>query len=115
MSREINLLFISLEKLRMVIEDAQSKSEDAAAQAASLRGDWEQKLAEQLDDFSERLREMKMDMETTIDDGKTIWDDWKKEEEALREASDDEELGKVEAEHIQEEMEEKRLERREKE
>ncbi len=79
-----------------------------------MRGDWEQELAEQLDDFSERLREMKMDMETTIDEGKTIWDDWEKGEEALREASDDEELGKVEAEHIQEEMEENRLERRRK-
>lgn len=59
--------------------------------------------------------EPKMDRETTIDEGKTLWDDWAKGEEALREASDDEELGNVEAEHIQEEMEEERLERGKKE
>jgi hypothetical protein len=110
MSREINELFIVLEELRGALEMALDKSNEASLMATDLSGEWQEDFAIHLDDISVRIRQLSVDMDGLIDEGKTIWDDWEADEEELREPEDDEEENKYNAEHIQEEMRENREE-----
>jgi hypothetical protein len=110
MSREINELFIVLEELRGVLETALDKSNEASLMSTELSGEWQEDFATHLDDISVRIRQLTVDMDGLIDEGKTIWDDWEEDEEVLRKPEDDEEENKYNAEHIQEEMRENREE-----
>lgn len=76
--------------------------------AAELSGDWEQDLANDLDELSIKIHDLIYELEGTIEEGKTLIEEWESEEETLRDSGDDEEYKKMDAEHIQEEMREKR-------
>jgi hypothetical protein len=110
MSREINLMFIALEELREALEKALDKSNEVSLIATDLSGEWEEDFATHFDDISVRIRELTDDMDNLIEEGKSIWDDWKSDEKELRKPEDDEEEGKFDSEHIQEEMEEQKEE-----
>ncbi|MCW4048949.1 MAG: hypothetical protein NWE89_04355 [Candidatus Bathyarchaeota archaeon] len=68
--------------------------------AAELSGDWEQEISTQIDELSVQLEQIRLDLETTIEEGKTLWEDWELNEDALRASGGDEEFNKMDAEHI---------------
>jgi hypothetical protein len=99
MSREINELFISLEQLRRMLEDAWDKAGVASAQAVEIGGEFEQEISTDIDGFQVAIRSVSDDLDVMIDEAKTLWGDL---------GLDNEENYKVDAEHIQEEMREEK-------
>ena len=112
MSREINLLFLALEQLRKILGDAMDKAVYASGLAAEISGDFEQELSTDLDDMSASIEELLDALDTSIDEGKTLWEDESLLDASLRAGLDDEENYKTDAEHIQDERKQDREERR---
>jgi division protein CdvB (Snf7/Vps24/ESCRT-III family) len=112
MSREINLLFIALEQLKKILENAMEKANQASGLAAEISGDFEQELSTDLDDMSTSIEELLEALDTSIDEGKTLWEDESLLDHSLRAGLDDEENYKIDSEHIQEERKQDREERR---
>ncbi len=108
MSADVNLLFISLEQLRLSLENSWEKAVEAAERAAELSGEWEQEIATDMDGYVVRISDLIDDLDDIIEEGKSLWEDWELHEGALRATGGDEERGKWDAEHIQEEMREDR-------
>jgi division protein CdvB (Snf7/Vps24/ESCRT-III family) len=103
MSRTINQLFISLEQLKTAIEDIMDKTRYASSLASEIGGDFEQELSSDLDELRISFEELRDNLDASIDEGKTLWEDEEALESSLRSGLDDEENYKLEAEHIQEE------------
>jgi hypothetical protein len=112
MSREINQLFIFLEQLRKMLEESEEKTGEASALASEIGGEFEQELSTDLDAIRAVIQGLLDDLGSAIDEGKTLWEDEKALESSLRAGLDDEENYKVDAEHIQDEMRERREERK---
>jgi hypothetical protein len=107
MSREINQLFIYLEQLRKLFEVTIEKTREASALSAEIGGEFEQELGTDLDSIQVTTQRLLDDLDSAIDEGKTLWEDKEVLESSLRTGLDDEENYKVDAEHIQEEMKQK--------
>jgi division protein CdvB (Snf7/Vps24/ESCRT-III family) len=112
MSIEINQLFIYLEQLRKMLEEIEEKIGEASALAVEISGEFEQELSTDLDEMQVSIRGLLDDLDSAIDEGKTLWEDEKALESSLRAGLDDEENYKVDAEHIQEEMRQNRKDRK---
>jgi len=112
MSREINKLFIYLEQLRKMLEGTIEKTGEASALAAEIGGEFEQELSTDLDSMQVAIQGLLDDLDSAIDEGKTLWEDAEALESSLRAGLYDEENYKVDAEHIQEEMRQDRKKNR---
>lgn len=112
MSREINKLFIYLEQLRKMLEGTIEKAGEASALAAEIGGEFEQELSTDLDSMQVAIQGLLDDLDSAIDEGKTLWEDEEALESSLRAGLYDEENYKVDAEHIQEEMRQDRKKNR---
>jgi len=112
MSREINLLFLALEQLRKSLEDTIEKARYATGLAAEIGGEFEQELSTDLDELKTTIEEILDDLDSSIDEGKTLWEDEEALESSLLAGLDDEENYKVDAEHIQEERDQEKEEKR---
>jgi hypothetical protein len=112
MSREINQLFIYLEQLRKMLEETGEKTGEASTLAAEIGGEFEQELSTDLDSMQVAIEGLLEDLDSAIDEGKTLWEDEEALESSLRAGLSDEENYKVDAEHIQEEMRENQEKRK---
>ena len=106
MSKEINELFISLKTLRTLLEAAWDKAGIASAQSAEIGGEFEQEISTDIDGVQVSIRAISDDLDSIIDEARTLWGDFDEMEESLRKGLDNEENYKTDAEHIQEEMRE---------
>jgi hypothetical protein len=112
MSREINQLFIYLGQLRQMLKETGEKTGETSALAAEIGGEFEQELSTDLDSIQVVIEELLDNLDSAIDEGKTLWEDEEALESSLRVGLKDEENYKVDAEHIQDEMRESREERK---
>ncbi len=106
MSREINKLFVSLVQLSKHLEDAYEKAGEASSQAVALGGEFEQETSTDLDGLQVAIQRLSDDLDTFIDEARTLREDSEEMEDSLRAGLDNEENYKMDAEHIQEEMRE---------
>lgn len=113
MSIEINQLFKALHELRASIENIIDKARYASSLAAEIGGDFEQDLSGELDELRVSIEELLDDLDVSIDEGRTLWEDEESLESSLRSGLNDEENYKLDAEHIQEEREQEKEEKRE--
>jgi hypothetical protein len=111
MSREINQLFIYLEQLRTLFEETIEKTREASALSVEIGGEFEQELGTDLDSIQVATQRLLDDLDSAIDEGKTLWEDNEVLESSLRTGLNDEENYKVDAEHIQEEMKQKKTQK----
>ncbi len=113
MSGEINQLFVALEQLRKLLGDAIDKSNEATGFADEIGREFEQELSTDLDEIQNTLQELLDDLDSSIDEGKTLWADEEYMETSLRDGLDDEENYKVDSEHIQDESDQEKSEEKE--
>ncbi|MFH1180318.1 MAG: hypothetical protein V1710_08155 [Candidatus Bathyarchaeota archaeon] len=113
MSGEINQLFVALEQLRKLLGDAIDKANEATGFADEIGGEFEQELSTDLDEIQTTLQELLDDLDTSIDEGKTLWEDEESMETSLRSGLDDEENYKVDSEHVQDELDQEKSEEKE--
>jgi hypothetical protein len=100
MSREIQNLLLNLEDLRDNLQEAFNHTSEIANIAAELSNEWWMETATELDDFSIRIRNIIDDLDATIEEGKTMFEDYQERERVLREPDDDEENLEWETEEI---------------
>jgi hypothetical protein len=100
MSIEIQNLLLNLEDLRDKLKDTFDQTSEIANIAAELSNEWWMETATELDDFSIRIRNIIEDIDATIEEGKTMFEDYQKRERVLREPGDDEENLEWEDEEI---------------
>jgi hypothetical protein len=100
MSIEIQNLLLNLEDLRDKLKDTFDQTSEIANIAAELSNEWWMETATELDDFSIRIRNIIEDIDATIEEGKTMFEDYQKRERVLREPDDDEENLEWEDEEI---------------
>ena len=112
MSSEINQLFIYLGQLQKMLTETIEKTGEASELAAEIGGEFEQELSTDLESMQASIQNLKDDLDSVIDEGKTLWEDENALDTSLRAGLDDEENYKVDAEHIQEEMRQDREKRR---
>ena len=112
MSREINQLFIALTQLRNSLDDTIDKARYASGLATEIGGEFEQELSTDLEQLRTTIEELLEDLDSSIDEGKTLWEDEEALESSLRAGLDDEENFKVDAEHIQDERDQEKEEKR---
>jgi hypothetical protein len=91
MSREIQNLLLNLEDLREKLQGTFEQTSEIANIAAELSNEWWMETATELDDFSIRIRNIVDDLDATIEEGKTMFEDYQERERVLREPDDDEE------------------------
>ena len=108
MSVEITQLLINLEQLQKMIAETIEKTGEASELAAEIGGEFEQELSTDLESMQGSIQNLLDDLDSIIDEGKTLWEDEEALDTSLRAGLTDEENYKVEAEHIQEEMKQKR-------
>lgn len=106
MSSDINILFVTLEQLRKTLEETWDKTGIAASQSADLGGEFEQEISTDLDGIQVAIRQITDDLDSVIEEAKTLWEDFDEMEDSLRSGLKNEENYKTDAEHIQEEMRE---------
>ena len=104
MSTEINDLFLSLEQLRKALEEAWDKTGVASVQAAEIGGEFEQEISTDIDGVQIAIRAITENLDSIIEEARTLWDDFDEMEGSLRKGLENEENYKTDAEHIQEEM-----------
>ena len=95
-----------------MLEETVEKTGETSALAAEIGGEFEQELSTDLDSIQVTIQDLLDDLDSAIDEGKTLWEDEKKLESGLRAGLVDEENYKVNAEHIQEEMRQNRKNRK---
>ena len=100
MSVEIQNLLLNLEDLRDKLKDTFEQTSEIANIATELSNEWWMETATELDDFSIRIRNIIEDIDATIEEGKTMFEDYQKRERVLREPDDDEENLEWEDEEI---------------
>lgn len=91
MSREIQNLLFSLKDLRDKLQNSLNQTTEAANIASELSNEWWMETATELDDYSIRIRNIIDDLDATIDEGKTMFEDYEERERTLRKPDDDEE------------------------
>jgi hypothetical protein len=91
MSREIQNLLFSLKDLRDKLQNSLNQTTEAANIASELSNEWWMETAMELDDYSIRIRNIIDDLDATIDEGKTMFEDYEERERTLRKPDDDEE------------------------
>lgn len=106
MSTEIIELFRSLTQLRNTLEEAWDKAGITSAQAAEIGGEFEQEISTDIDGVQGSIRSITDDLESMMDEARTLWGDFDEMEKSLRKGLSNEENYKTDAEHIQEEMRE---------
>lgn len=106
MSSDLNKMFISLEQLKKLLENAHEKAGTASMQGVELGGEFEQETSTDLDGLQVAIQGLMDDLDSIIVEAKTLWEDFDEMEDSLRAGIDDEENYKLDAEHIQEEMRE---------
>ncbi len=106
MSTEINELFLSLEQLRKMLESAWDKAGIASVQAAEIGGEFEQEVSTDIDGVQVAIRAIADNLDSMIEEARTLGDDFDEMEGSLRKGLENEENYKINAEHIQEEMRE---------
>ncbi len=106
MSSEIEQFMLKLGRLKSELEDSWAKIGEASAMAFELDGEFRQEISTDLDGLQVSLRELADNLDTVIDEARTLREDSELMEESMRIVPDDEENYKVDAEHIQEEMRE---------
>jgi len=84
----------------------------ASELAAEISGDFEQELSTDLDDMSASIEELLDALDTSIDEGKTLWEDESLLDHSLRAGLDDEENYKIDSERIQDERRQEREDKR---
>lgn len=104
MSTEITQLLINLERLQKMIAETIEKTGEASELAAEIGGEFEQELSTDLDSMQGSFQNLLDDLDSVIDEGKTLWEDEEALDTSLRAGLDDEENYKVDSEHIQEEI-----------
>jgi len=113
MSRETDHLFKSLNNLREMLAAAIDEAKEAAVFADDLGGEFMQELGTDLTDLQVSLRELLNTLDDSIEEGKTLRDDFKVMEASLRIPIEDEENYKVNSERIQDEIKQERVEKEE--
>ena len=106
MSSEIEQLLLKLAQLRSDLEASWEKTGAASTIAFELAGEFREEISTDLDGLQGSLRELTDNLDTVIDETKTLMEDSGLMEESMRIVPDNEENYKVDAEHIQEEMRE---------
>lgn len=106
MSSDIEQFMLKLMQLKSDLEASWEKAVRASSMAFELDGEFRQEISTDLDGLQSSLRELADNLDTVIDEAKTLRDDSELMEESMRIVPDDEENYKVDAEHIQEEMRE---------
>jgi hypothetical protein len=106
MSHEINLILNSLEQTKEFLEMAWDKANEVSSLGNELGGEWEQEIASDMDTLQIKVRDMIDNILDIIEEGKTLFEDWKEQETNLRLVNDDEELNKFEDEDLQERIKE---------
>ena len=89
-----------------MLEEAWDKAGIASAQAAEIGGEFEQEISTDVDGIQGSLRSITDDLESMMDEARTLWEDFNEMEKSLRKGLSNEENYKTDAEHIQEEMRE---------
>ncbi len=85
MSSEVNVLFVTLEQLRMTLEETWDKTGIAASQSADLGGEFEQEISTDLDRIQGAIRQVTDDLDSVIEESKTLWEDYDEVEDSMRE------------------------------
>lgn len=106
MSSEIEQFMLKLVQLKSDLEDSWEKTGVASSMAFKLDGEFRQEISTDLDGLQGSLRELADNLDTVIDEARTLMEDSELMEESMRIVPDNEENYKVDAEHIQEEMRE---------
>jgi hypothetical protein len=108
MSAEIINLFIKFEELRVILNKTVDKINETSKLAFEIGGEFEQELSTDLDSIQVDLERLLDDLDSTINEAKTLSEDYIELESSLRAGIFNEENYKVNAEHIQEEMKQNR-------
>lgn len=106
MSMESDALIKNLEKLMENLRTSMEMSEVLSADSAELGGEWEQEVSTDLTEITHLIDGLIEDLSNIIGEAKSVRERTREDEEGNTE--EDEELDKFEAEHIQEELQEKR-------
>ena len=106
MSSEIEQFMLKLEQLKRDMETSWEKTGEASVMAFELDGEFRQEISTDLDGLQVSLRELADNLDSVIDEVRTLREDSDLMEESMRIVPDNEENYKVDAEHIQEEMRE---------
>ena len=106
MSNEINQLLRALKELQKLLAASVEKANEASDIASDLGGEFDQEISTDMDTISEKLSEILDDLDSSIEESKTLVDDDNALESSLDAGLDDEENYKIDSERIQEEIEE---------
>ena len=106
MSSVIEQFMLKLEQLKSDMEASWEKTGEASVMAFELDGEFRQEISTDLDGLQVSLRELADNLDSVIDEARTLGEDSELMEESMRIVPDNEENYKVDAEHIQEEMHE---------
>ena len=106
MSSVIEQFMLKLEQLKRDMEASWEKTGEASVMAFELDGEFRQEISTDLDGLQVSLMELVDNLNSVIDEARTLGEDSELMEESMRIVPDNEENYKVDAEHIQEEMRE---------
>jgi len=87
-----------------MLEETVETTGVASKMAVEISGEFEQELSTDLDSLQVSLQGHLDNLDSVIDEGKTLWEDVNMLESSLRSGLDNEENYKVDAEHIQEDI-----------
>ena len=97
---------LKLMQLKSDLEASWEKTREASALAYQLDGEFRQEVSTDLDGFQGTLRELADNLDTVIEEVRTLGKASQLMKKSMRIISDNEESYKVDAEHIQDEMRE---------
>ncbi len=100
-------LFEEFKDLTDSLHKAHEKSQEASEEANNYGGQWEQETATDLDGITVRIQELLDDLESIIEEAKTIRDDADALEKQKRDEVEDEEVEKESIEEVQDKITEK--------
>lgn len=106
MSSELEYLMLNLMQLKSDLEASWEKTREASALAYQLDGEFRQEVSTDLDGFQGTLRELADNLDTVIEEVRTLGMSSELMKKSMRIISDNEESYKVDIEHIQDEMRE---------
>ncbi|MBT3284119.1 hypothetical protein HN807_01890 [Candidatus Bathyarchaeota archaeon] len=97
---------LKLMQLKSDLEASWEKTREASALAYQLDGEFRQEVSTDLDGFQGTLRELADNLDTVIEEVRTLGMSSELMKKSMRIISDNEESYKVDIEHIQDEMRE---------